>query len=124
MTRERAKELAPIIQAFGEGKCIQFKNRGDDEWNNSNVDIDADYGFWEDKDYRIAPEPRTRPMTRGEVAFFLTTTNALVVRNSGRNNEMYLPGDFPCEYANKYEYAIIDKSGNPVDGWHKFEVEE
>ena len=31
MTREKAKELLPIIQAFAEGKVIQTKN-GDETW--------------------------------------------------------------------------------------------
>lgn len=51
MTREEAKELLPIIQAYVEGKTIQFLNLDD---------------IWEDKDtllflrkpyrYRIKPE--------------------------------------------------------------------
>ena len=31
MTREQAKEILPIIQAFAEGKKIQYRNHSD-EW--------------------------------------------------------------------------------------------
>lgn len=57
MNREQAKELLPIMQAFAEGKIIQFKNA---------------FGNWVDccdgvlfnyppKEYRIKPEPKYRP---------------------------------------------------------------
>ena len=59
MTREEAKELLPIIQAFAEGKTIQlFTN-----------------GIWEDAKnptfesgamYRIKPEPKYRPFKTQE----------------------------------------------------------
>lgn len=60
MTREQAKELLPIIQAFADGKTIQFKSI-DDKWD--------DFGNKEDKlsfdspihKYRIKPEPKYRP---------------------------------------------------------------
>ena len=52
MNRERAKELAPIIAAYGEGKTIQIYLT--DEW----VDIN-DQPQWRDCSlYCIKPEPR------------------------------------------------------------------
>jgi hypothetical protein len=34
MNRSEAKELLPIIQAFAEGKEIEFRSKGfDEEWN-------------------------------------------------------------------------------------------
>lgn len=53
MTRERAKELLPIITAWSEGKAIQGRP-GDErgKW----LDMD-DPQFMEDWDYRITPEP-------------------------------------------------------------------
>ena len=38
MTREEAKELLPIIQAFAEGKDIQIRNITDDGWDDINDD--------------------------------------------------------------------------------------
>ena len=55
MTREQAKELLPIIQAWAEGKNVQFLSDG--EWHDINQ---ADFTCYPDK-YRIKPEPKYRP---------------------------------------------------------------
>ena len=54
MNRERAKELLPIIQAFAEGKDIQWRNTnaGTGGWLECKGIIDS--GVYE---YRIKPEP-------------------------------------------------------------------
>ena len=60
MTREEAKELLPIIQAWAEGKTIQFLING--EWE----DIDqSDFACGPDK-YRIQPESEYRPFKTKE----------------------------------------------------------
>lgn len=60
MTREQAKRLLPIIQAFAEGRTIQYKN---------------EYGLWIEIDcpiwskfcqYRIKPEAKYRPFKTQE----------------------------------------------------------
>lgn len=64
MTREEAKILLPIIQAFSEGKTIQsncitsetFLWRDD---NNPTFNVD-------DFDYRIKPEPKYRPFANAQ----------------------------------------------------------
>ena len=120
MTRERAKELAPIIQAFGEGKTIEYRSSVGEAWYPLTIPSFNEI----DGDYRIKPEPKTRPMTRGEVLYKVTTTPAMVCRHKGMDT-YYLPGRMSDDIQfDDYEYAIIDKSGNPVDGWHKFEVTE
>lgn len=60
MTREEAKTLLPIIQAWAEGKNIQFLS--DDEWHDINQ---ADFTCYPDK-YRIKPEPKYRPFRTQE----------------------------------------------------------
>ena len=60
MTREEAKELLPIIQAWAEGKNIQFLSDG--EWHDINQ---ADFTCYPDK-YRIKPEPKYRPFESQE----------------------------------------------------------
>lgn len=55
MNREQAKELLPIIQAFAEGKTVQYKT--EKEWIQTNVPTFNPY-LWE---YRIKPEPKYRP---------------------------------------------------------------
>ena len=61
MTREEAKNLLPIIQAFAEGKVIEIF---DDEigWvkkENPKFNLNPDF-------YRIKPEPKYRPFKRQE----------------------------------------------------------
>ena len=56
MNRQEAKELLPIIQAFAEGKIIQFKNAFGN-W----IDCDGALFNYPPKDYRIKPEPKYRP---------------------------------------------------------------
>ena len=60
MTREEAKELLPIIQAWAEGKNIQFLSDG--EWHDINQ---ADFTCYPDK-YRIKLEPKYRPFKSQE----------------------------------------------------------
>lgn len=61
MTREEAKELLPIIQAYGEGKIIQY--RSDVGW----IDLEGDISFIEFPSlYRIKPEPKYRPFRTQE----------------------------------------------------------
>ena len=61
MTREEAKELLPIIQAFAEGKEIEYYDYNDDDW------IKTDTPIWESKiNYRIKPEPKYRPFKSQE----------------------------------------------------------
>ena len=59
MTREEAKQLLPIIQAFAEGKRIEYGN--DDDWS------ETDTPTWStDFVYRIKPEPKYRPFKSQE----------------------------------------------------------
>lgn len=61
MNREQAKELLPIIQAFADGKTVQFKNSFED-W----IDCDNIMFNRPPKDYRIKPEPKYRPFKNVE----------------------------------------------------------
>lgn len=56
MTREEAKEWLPIIQAFAEGKTIQFRERDIEE-----PSFDGCLN-----EYRIKPEPKYRPFKSQE----------------------------------------------------------
>lgn len=56
MNVERAKELLPVIQAFAEGKKIEYRMEYEDTWSVSF------YPMWADNhEYRIKPEPKYRP---------------------------------------------------------------
>ena len=62
MTRKEAKELLPIIQAFAEGKPIQYL---DDHgfWNDIKTCVSFDYNI---SCYRIKPEDTYRPFETQE----------------------------------------------------------
>ena len=62
MTREEAKELLPIIQAFTEGKTIQFRtnNRSWVDLLDNDIEINALF------EYRINPEQKYRPFKTQE----------------------------------------------------------
>ena len=64
MTREEAKELFPIIQAFAAGKQIQGTIEGYAGW----VDTDEIHFVYEDKKikHRIKPESKYRPFKNQE----------------------------------------------------------
>ena len=62
MTREEVKELLPIIQAFAEGKTIQFKTK-DRPWFDL---LDNNLEMREVFKYRIKPEPKYRPFKTQE----------------------------------------------------------
>lgn len=59
MTQEEAKELLPIIQAFAEGKTIQYSFRGTD-WIDVNPGGAIVFSDNPSK-YRIKPESKYRP---------------------------------------------------------------
>lgn len=61
MTRENAKELLPIIQAFAEGKTIQVQE--DIDW--CYLGNDADFNLNPSR-YRIKPSPKYRPFANAE----------------------------------------------------------
>ena len=60
MTREEAKELIPIIQAFADGKTIEFFKQG--EW----IELNNPDFMWSADKYRIKPEPKYRPFKNRE----------------------------------------------------------
>ena len=68
MNREKAKYILPIIQAFSEGKTIQWLKPDSDEWidvvGGDNVDFEdlAESNVA----YRIKPEPKYRPFKNAE----------------------------------------------------------
>lgn len=61
MTRDRIKELLPVITAFAEGKTIEVKN-SKNEWN----EIDDPYFDGSPKAYRIKPVSEYRPFKNAE----------------------------------------------------------
>lgn len=67
MTREEAKELLPIIQAFAEGKTIQYYRNKDgiQQWVDAQSDETVNFSDYTSK-YRIKPESKYRPFKNAE----------------------------------------------------------
>lgn len=69
MTREKVKELLPVMQAYANGEVIQFcRKTPEPHW----VDVQSDdlLEFREDaSQYRIKPEPKYRPFKNAEECF-------------------------------------------------------
>lgn len=62
MNKQQAKDLLPIIQAFAEGKTIEFRNKSFKEWTEiENPSFDPTI-----TNYRIKPEPKYRPFANAE----------------------------------------------------------
>ena len=64
MTKEKAKHLAEILNAYAEGKPIEVLL--DDEWGE--VDLN-EYSFDENESYRIKKEPKYRPFKNAKECF-------------------------------------------------------
>lgn len=98
LTRERAKELLPIIQAFTEGKTIQWKD-GLGRWLDfSNEDAEVNFNDCHSH-YRIKPEPKYRPFSTQEECW----------------NEMHKHPDFGwLYYKEKGYYVNINAMGDRV----------
>ena len=63
MTREEAKKLLPVIQAFADGKTIQVRINNDSSWTDL---LDNKLEISKLFEYRIKPEPKYRPFKNKE----------------------------------------------------------
>jgi hypothetical protein len=69
MTREKVKEMLPILQAYAEGKVIECRTKQSavegtyvpNDW----VEM-KEIAFWKNTEYRIKPEPKYRPFKDAE----------------------------------------------------------
>ena len=62
MTREQAKSMLPFIQAYAEGKTIQFRAHINDEWRDIKELVLNEFTG----EYRIKPELKCRPFESKE----------------------------------------------------------
>ena len=64
MTREEAKEFYPFLQAFAEGKDIEYRTKGfNEDWKKVTKIPALSFKSFE---YRIKPEPSYRPFANAE----------------------------------------------------------
>jgi hypothetical protein len=84
MTRETAKKLLPIIQAFSEEQAIQYRESPKAEWVDCKMP-DSVLIFYDDFEYRIKPKPREwwiglAPLSSADVAYRTETGNTIKVQ--------------------------------------------
>ena len=121
MTRNEVKELLPIMQAFAEGKTIEERIIGNDNW----IETDEIYGGRNNDydyrvNYRVKPTPKYRPFKNAEECW----------------NEMKKHQPFGWLKDKDYELrniqALTEKMStiadgvylrgiNLINGWHVFE---
>lgn len=57
MTKEETAECIKVMQAYVEGKQIQYADAETEDW----IDIESSEWDWDNYDYRIKPGPSYRP---------------------------------------------------------------
>lgn len=119
MNRKKAKELMPIIQAFAEGKTIQYYDTLIDivDWEDcENPDFDnLTYNF------RIKPEPTYRPFKDAEECWnemlkhqpfaWVKDRNgsAFVIENVDSRSFVDVYGEGTCNFKEVFEnYTFVD----------------
>ena len=118
MTREEIKELLPIMQAWAEGKIIQFRKKGTVEW----VDLyEDDLRVSSAYHYRIKPEPKYRAFKTQEECWHemlkhqpLGWLRSKRIKDicqliTIRNHEIRIFADLPLYFSRAYrEYEFLD----------------
>lgn len=61
MTRDKAKELLPVIQGFAEGKEIEVYNTHDGKWASTDTPL-----FYDNFKYRLKERPVYVPFNEGD----------------------------------------------------------
>lgn len=124
MTREEAKELLPIIQAFIDGKTIQCRvSAGSLQRNNRDFsylkewfDIDEDKfdGFCCDGtiNYRIKPEPKYRPFKSQEECWneMLKHQPFGYIKGKGTNNVVHITQISTSTISNEFYFDISNST--------------
>ena len=94
MTREEAKELLPIIQAFADGKTIQFRER----------DIEEPSFDGCINEYRIKPEPKYRPFKNQEECWNEMSKHFPFGWIKSNGNDLYSIASINCEGITTFAY--------------------
>ena len=122
MNREKTKVLLPIIQAFSEGKQIQWLKPDSDEWidvvGGDNVDFEDLTEF--NVAYRIKPEPQYRPFKNAEECWNEMQKHQpfgwLKDKDSELRNIQAL-----TEKMSTIADGVYLRGINLINGWHVFE---
>ena len=124
MTREDAKKLLPIIQAFSEGKKIQWLKPDSDEWidvvGGDNVDFEDLTEF--NVAYRIKPEPKYRPFKNAEECWNEMKKHQPFGWLKDKNEDSELRNiQALTEKMSTIADGVYLRGINLINGWHVFE---
>lgn len=123
MTREEATELLPVIQAFSEGRVIEFSSITDvsKAWREV---TDFPIGMIKNFKFRIKPEPKYRPFVNAEECWTEMLKHQPFGWLKDRNGSKFIIGAvdsdntiFVCDYGTRtfdevFEYYIFS-DGTP-----------
>ena len=121
MTRNEVKELLPIMQAFAEGKTIEERIIGNDNW----IETDEIYGGRNNDydyrvNYRIKPTPKYRPFKNAEECWAEMLKHQpfgwLKDKDSELRNIQAL-----TEKMSTIADGVYLRGINLINGWHVFE---
>ena len=122
MTREDAKKFLPIIQAFSEGKQIQWLKPDSDEWIDVVGGDNVDFEDLTESNvaYRIKPEPKYRPFKNAEECWNEMKKHQpfgwLKDKDSELRNIQAL-----TEKMSTIADGVYLRGINLINGWHVFE---
>lgn len=108
MVKEQAKELLPIIQAFAEGKTIQYYIGAD--WIDVSPDEAVDFSD-NPSNYRIKPEPDKNQLPIKDGDIMMTMGKRAFIANGIMNSD-----GCPCAYCGinlHHDFTI----GTTIHGW-------
>lgn len=116
MTREKVRELLPIIQAYSEGKTIQYRvsppflriDKRDTSYLKEWIDLDEDRcdGFSCDEtiNYRVKPEPKCRPFKTREECWNEMSKHFPFGWIKSNSNDLYSIASINCEGITTFAY--------------------
>ena len=94
MTKEQIKNVLPLIQAFAEGKIIQYRDPslGIKEWSDLeySVGVPVNNLLEEPNNYRVKPEPPYRPFRNAEECWQEMLKHAPFGIMSSKNGKDYM----------------------------------
>ena len=122
MTREEAKKLLPFIQAYCEGKQIQWLKPDSDEWidvvGGDNVDFEDLTEF--NVAYRIKPEPKYRPFKNAEECWNEMQKHQPFGWLKDKDSEL-MNIQALTEKMSTIADGVYLRGINLINGWHVFE---
>lgn len=126
MDREQAKALLPIMQAYSEGKTIQFLKPDSDEWRdvlrNENNEINFEDLARYEVCYRVKPEPKYRPFKNTEECWKEMQKHQPFGWLKDKNKDSELRNiQALTEEMSTIADEVYLRGINLINGWHVFE---